>query len=58
MKIAMITITIAIHLSAGFEMRSRMFSPRPSWVAMPMREAISWKMMVATVANRRHHSIV
>ena len=32
--------------------------PALMWVAMALREAISWKMMVATVANRRHHSIV
>ena len=58
MKMAMITITIAIHFSTGCEMRSRMFSPRPSCVTMPTRAAISWKIMVATVANSSAHNMV
>ena len=58
MKMAMITITIAIHFSTGCEMRSRMFSPRPSCVTMPTRAAISWKIMVATVANSNAHNMV
>ena len=57
-KMAMRTITIAIHISALLGIRSRMFSPRPLPETMPTRDAISWKMMVATVANSSAHSMV
>ena len=57
-KMAMITITIAIHISALLGIRSRMFSPSPLPETMPTRDAISWKMMVATVANNSAHSMV
>ena len=57
-KMAMITITIAIHISVLLGIRSRMFSPRPLPETIPTRDAISWKMMVATVANSSAHSMV
>ena len=57
-KMAMITITIAIHISVLLGIRSRMFSPKPLPDTMPTRDAISWKMMVATVANSSAHSMV